>query len=309
MNTASPGARHSTSEPRSTDPSDAGVPVLDRKRERSAQRRQVELEAVRHLPAEDEHLAAVADRRGDRLDAHVGRADLWQRLGAHLHAARGGEPDASGRSAARTAQEMPHAVGLGAQVVPVDRVRRHGQRHALDDVDAVALQRRALERVVGEQSHLAHPERPRISAAAAYSRRSTGNPSARLASTVSRPCPAAHTRGSCWPDRSRDPLGASTAARRTARWRSSASAADNCWPQSHRIEPSTSPVRHSECIRTRGMTSAWSGPRISANLRRVCHRLRKRRPRTRRIGSVTPPVQASSRDRRVGHQYSRPRRQ
>ena len=53
---------------------------------------------------------------------------------------------------------MPHAIGLGAQVAPVHRIWSNGQRHSLDDLDAVSLQRGALQRVIGQQAHLAQAE-------------------------------------------------------------------------------------------------------------------------------------------------------
>ena len=53
------------------DTADAGIAVLDRKREGALQRRQVELQSVGDLAAEDQHLGAMADGRGYRLDTNV----------------------------------------------------------------------------------------------------------------------------------------------------------------------------------------------------------------------------------------------
>ena len=34
---------------------------------------------------------------------------------------------------------MAHAIGFGLQVLPIDGIRRHRQRHSLDDLNAVQL--------------------------------------------------------------------------------------------------------------------------------------------------------------------------
>jgi len=41
-------------------------------------------------------------------------------------------------------------------------------------------------------------------------------------------------------------------------------AAASCWPQSQRMEPNTSPVRHSLCTRTSVGSSGWTSPMIRA---------------------------------------------
>src|SRR5215472_606628 len=55
-------------------------------------------------------------------------------------------------------QEVTHAVGLGTQILLIDRVRRHLQRHTLDDFDAPQLECALLERVIGQQSYAVKPE-------------------------------------------------------------------------------------------------------------------------------------------------------
>ena len=53
---------------------------------------------------------------------------------------------------------MAHPVALGHQVADVLGVGAHRQRHALDDVQAVAVQADPLGRVVGQQPHRPHAE-------------------------------------------------------------------------------------------------------------------------------------------------------
>src|SRR5207247_10607840 len=55
-------------------------------------------------------------------------------------------------------KEMPELVALRAQVLPVGFVGRDLDRHALGDVQAVALQPDDLLRVVGEQPEVLHAQ-------------------------------------------------------------------------------------------------------------------------------------------------------
>src|SRR5665647_2615680 len=114
------------------------------------------------------------------------------------------------------------------------------------------------------------PRSARIAAAAPYSRRSAGNPRSRFASTVSRPasCRAYALilarrpipRPSCPRRYTTAPPSMATRCR----------AVSSCGPQSQRTDPKASPVRHSECTRTRGTSTgalgcwatsaAWAAP-------------------------------------------------
>ena len=78
---------------------DAGVAELDREAVAARERRQIEREIRRHLPAEHEHLGPVRQARGDAADADLSGAGRADRLGADLDFTRARKPDTAGHHA------------------------------------------------------------------------------------------------------------------------------------------------------------------------------------------------------------------
>ena len=98
----------------------------------------------------------------------LARQEVEHLHGAHLVAppgrpgvARGGEEDLQRPSGLRrhtSFSRWPSFSRLVAQVGAAALGRRDLQRHALDDLQAVAVEGDVLARVVGHQAHLAHAE-------------------------------------------------------------------------------------------------------------------------------------------------------
>src|SRR5436309_3031447 len=82
-------------------------------------------------------------------------ANLRERPGRRTRRTLGARPAISVREGR---EEMPELVALRAQVLPVRIGRGNLDRHALGDVQAVALEPDDLLRVVGEEPEVLHPE-------------------------------------------------------------------------------------------------------------------------------------------------------